>query len=135
MVRRKKEATASETLEQVREGLTLLSEAVDALVKAIGDGDGDDPPADDPPEDPPANGRRKRGSKKKTRTRKGKIKSDGPSVDDVRTVGLKVVEEFGDDEMNKILKEFGDGCKRVSDLEEEFFQAVIDECETALAED
>lgn len=79
------------------------------------------------PEERPAGRRRKR------KAPAGKSE-DGPTEADVREKLTEVIEEFGTEEAQSILKEFGGGAKKVSELDESRYKAVIDECQAALDE-
>lgn len=134
MARRKK-LDAEGALKQLEEGLGLANEALDVLKEAAGEGGegGDDEKS--------SGGRRRRRAsgdddgngddEKKSSGRRRKPK--GPSREDVRAKIMEVAEAFCAEDAEEILTDKG-GVKKVSDLDEKDFQAVIDECDAALKE-
>jgi hypothetical protein len=103
------------------------------ILELIEDLDDDDDEAGepDPPDDEtPAERRKRLRAEKKSGA---KNEDDDPTLDDVREILTKVIEEFDNKEAEVLLKDFK--AKRASDLAEKDYAKFIAACQEALDED
>jgi len=100
------------------------------VLEIIEDLDEDEAEEPDPPADETPAERRKRLRAEKKSGKKDE--DDDPTLDDVREVLTKVIEEFDNSEAEILLKDFG--AKRASDLDEKDYAKFIATCQEVLDE-
>lgn len=112
-----------------KEALALAGELREKLAAIFGE-EGEEEPEK---ERPARRGRRSKAREEEPEKKPRRREATGPSLDDVRAKATEVIEEFGNEELEAILEDFG--VKRVSDLDEADYAKVVEECEKSLADD
>ena len=111
---------------KVKKAAKLAAQVLELIEDLDDDEAGEpDPPADETPAE-----RRKRLRAEKASG--AKDEDDDPTLDDVREILTKVIEEFDNKEAEILLKDFG--SKRASDLEEKDYAKFIVACQELLDE-
>ena len=127
MAKAKKAGLSGPVRTKVKKAAKLVAEVLEIIESLDEDGaEEEEPPADESP----AERRKRLRDEKKNGKSKG---DDDPTLDDVREILTKVIEEYDNKEAEVLLKDFG--AKRASDLDEKDYTKFIAACQEALDED
>lgn len=125
MAKSKKAGLTGPQRAKVKKAAKLTAEVLE-LIEDL-DGEAGEPDPDETPAE-----RRKRLRDEKKSGKKDEDEDEDPTLDDVRVILTRVIEEFDNKEAEILLKDFK--AKRASDLDEKDYTKFIEACQEALDE-